>query len=163
MCVCGYLGYQYKLHLRQEDEKAKRKAAYFAHQALLVAALEKEREEIMQQIRLEDARKEKNKKKQRVKGVGNGAPAAETAARTGVDDENPQVGAFASGATVLPAPQIALSSPISSRKVQSTPWSLSSSGGASSLSSSEATSSDSSSSYNISSLHTSEADFDDYV
>jgi len=166
LCVCGYGWYQYKLHRKAEEAKAKRKAEYFAYQALLVAALEKEREEIIHQIRLEDARKEKNRKKQRARAAGgNGASTgvgASHVARTDADTDTRQVGGFGT-------PLYRNASADESTTTQSAPPPAavllpraSSSGGNSSHSSSSATSSDTSSSYNISSLHTSEADFADY-
>lgn len=77
LCACIYAFYVHRVHVADEDAKDKRRLAYFRHQAMLVAALEGEREEMMAQIRLEDARKEKNRRKKReadiAAGVGAGA------------------------------------------------------------------------------------------
>lgn len=159
LCVCGYAGYQYKLHRAEEVAKAERKKEYFAYQALLVAALEKEREEIMQQIRLEDARKEKNKKKQRAKAAGGNGAAADIP----VDrSAGAQLGAL----TVETIQKASLNNHHGTEDAQPlriVSSNVSSSSAAHSHSSSSASSSGSSQSYNISSLHTSEKDFADYT
>lgn len=87
----------------EEDAKAKRKVVYFAHQEMLVRALEKEREEMMEQIRLEDAWKEKSRKKTRdtalaAAAMGTGAHAMGVARPSSPLHQPPH--------TVTPAPQL---------------------------------------------------------